>query len=240
MPYQALLKNFIHTILVSVFSILVMFILIIKINTILALIIILSFLILWKMVSGLANINFFILFSLFFSSLVFSWNFKIIPVLLFFILMILLFYFRVIDIKPNIKNNLSIFLTFKQIFLFSVFFYNVLSLYCLFYLNHWPFFVIFPLFAGLSFICFSWYKKLNNINWSLYEKIVIFLVFLQLSWFLFQYSNSFFVFPILIVFWFYNIIEIYKQIMNWNWNKTLNFIIFPILITIVCTFWIKL
>jgi hypothetical protein len=240
MPYQALLKNFIHTILVSVFSILVMFILIVKINTILALIIILAFLILWKMISGLANINFFILFSLFFSSLVFSWNFKIIPVLSFFILMILLFYFRVIDIKPNIKNNLPMFSTFKQTFLFSVFFYNVLSLYCLFYLNHWPFFIIFSLFAALSFICFSWYKKLNNIDWSLYEKIVIFLVFLQLSWFLFQYSNSFFIFPILIVFWFYNIIEIYKQIMNWNWNKTLNFIIFPILITIVSTFWIKL
>ncbi|MDD3156165.1 MAG: hypothetical protein PHP14_01850 [Candidatus Pacebacteria bacterium] len=56
--------------------------------------------------------------------------------MIFFILMIALFYFRVIDIKPEIKDNIPLFLTFKQMFLFLVFFYNTLSLYCLFYLNH--------------------------------------------------------------------------------------------------------
>ena len=240
MQYPGFLKNFIHTILVTIFSFLVIFILITKINMFWGLLIILSFLLLWKMISGLANINFFILFSLFFSSLVFSWNFKIVSVLMFFILMMLLFYFRVIDIRPEIKNNLSIFLTFKQIFLFLIFFANILSVYCLFYLSHWPFTFCFLLFSLLSWVCFSWYKRINNINWLLYEKIVIFLIFLQISWFLFHFSNSFFIFPILIVFWFYNIIEIYNHILCLNFNRIFNFIIFPLLVTIIFGFWIKL
>lgn len=240
MQNLSLLKNLIHTVWITVFSFLVIFILMTQINIIWGLVIILSFLLLWKMISGLANINFFILLSLFFNSVVLAWNFKIFSVLLFFILMTLLFYFRVIDIRPEIKNNLSFFLAFKQIFLFLVFFSNILSIYCLFYLNHWSFVLCFMLFALLSWICFSWYKRINNINWLLYEKIVIFLAFLQISWFLFHFSNSFFIFPILIVFWFYNIIEIYNHIISWNFRKTINLLILPLLITIIFSFWIKL
>jgi len=240
MTYLFSLKNFIHTILVIIFSILIFFILITKISFWWSSLIVLLFLLLWKMISGLANINFFILFVLFFSSTIFSWNFEFIPVAIFFITMIMLFYFRVIDIKPEIKKNIAVFLTFKQIFLFLIFFTTILALYCVFYLNHWPFWLVFIMFSLLSYICFSWYKKLNNINWSLYEKIVMFITFLQISWFLFNFSNGFFIFPMLMVFWFYNIIEIYKHILNWTWSKTVNLVLFPIIITMFFSFLIKL
>lgn len=220
--------------------ILVVFLVMTKIHFVLGSIIILVYLVLWKLISGLANINFFILYTLFLSSLIFSWNFKILPVLLFFIVMIILFYFRVIDIKPEIKDNLPLFLTFKQMFLFLVFFYNTLALYCLFYLNHVKFIWVFLLFLFLSWVVFSWYKKLNKINWSFYEKVIIFLIFLQISWFLFNFSNGFFIFPMLIIFWFYILIEIYKRIVNWNLNKTLSFVLLPIMITLIFSFLIKL
>jgi len=240
MQYKILLKNFIHTIFVSTFALIVIFIIMAKMHFVFGSIIILTFLLAWKMISGLANINFYILYSLFLSSLVFSWNFKMLPVVMFFALMTLLFYFRVIDIRPEIKNNIPLFLTFKQFFLFLVFFCNVLALYCLFYLNHLPFWFVFSLFILISIVFFSWYKRLNKIEWSLYEKIVLFLMFLQISWFLFNFSNGFFVFPLLIVFWFYILIEIYKGIVNWSWSKTLNFIVLPIIITLVFSFLIKL
>lgn len=240
MNYSRLFSNFIHTILTGIFVVLVVFLVMTKIHFVLGSIVILTFLVLWKLISGLANINFFILYTLFLSSLIFSWNFKMLPVVIFFILMIALFYFRVIDIKPEIKDNIPLFLTFKQMFLFLVFFYNTLSLYCLFYLNHVKFIWIFLLFICLSWVSFSWYKKLNKINWSFYEKVVIFLIFLQISWFLFNFSNGFFVFPMLIVFWFYILIEIYKRIINWNLNKTLSFVVLPIIITLIFSFLIKL
>jgi hypothetical protein len=131
-------------------------------------------------------------------------------------------------------------LVLKQLFFFMIFFANILTLYCLFYLNHWPFTFIFILFALLSYISFSWYKKLNNINWMLYEKIVIFIIFLQISWFLFNFSNGFFVFPMLTVFWFYNLVEIYKNICNWNNKKLVDFIILPLFLTFIISFLIKL
>jgi hypothetical protein len=240
MNYQPIWKNLIHTILTVIFVILTMFILMAKLNWIWGSIIILMFLLLWKLISGLANINYFILYSLFISTLIFSWNFKMVPVISFLIIMIVLFYFRVIDIKPIIKDNLSVFLTFKQWFLFLVFFYNTLAIYCLFYLNHIKFFYCFVLYALTSYVCFSWYKKLNNLNWSLYEKIVIFLIFLQMSWIVFHFSNGFFIFPILLVLWFYNLTEIYRHISLWNANKTINLVIIPLIITFLMAFVIKL
>ncbi len=240
MNYQPIWKNLIHTILTVIFVILTMFILMAKLNWIWGSIIILMFLLLWKLISGLANINYFILYSLFISTLIFSWNFKMVPVISFLIIMIVLFYFRVIDIKPIVKDNLSVFLTFKQWFLFLVFFYNTLAIYCLFYLNHIKFFYCFVLYALTSYVCFSWYKKLNNLNWSLYEKIVIFLIFLQMSWIVFHFSNGFFIFPILLVLWFYNLTEIYRHISLWNANKTINLVIIPLIITFLMAFVIKL
>lgn len=240
MQYKILLKNFIHTIFVSSFALIVVFLVMSKMHFVFGSIIILTFLMLWKMISGLANINFYILYSLFLSSLIFSWHFKILPVLVFFVLMMFLFYSRVIDVRPEIKNNIPLFLTFKQFFLFLVFFCNVLALYCLFYLSHIAFWFVFSLFILISIVFFSWYKRLNKIEWSLYEKIVLFLMFLQISWFLFNFSNGFFVFPLLIVFWFYILIEIYKGVVNWNWGKTFNLIVIPIGITLMFSFLIKL
>lgn len=235
-----MLKNLIHTVLTVIFLLLVLFVLITKMNWIWGSIIILLFLLLWKLISGLANINYFILYSLFVSTLIFSWNFKTIPVVIFLVTMMSLFYFRVIDIKPAIKDNFSIFITFKQWFLFLVFFYNILAIYCLFYLNHLRFFYSFVLYILVSYICFSWYKKLNNINWSLYEKIIIFLVFIQISWIIFHFSNGFFIFPILLVFWFFNLMEIYRHILTWNTSKTINFVIIPMIISFFMSFVIKL
>lgn len=240
MNYQPIWKNLLHTILTVIFILLVVFILIAKLNWIWGSVIILSFLLLWKLITGLANINYFILFSLFISTLIFSWNFKMLPTISFLIVMLGLFYFRVVDIKSGLKENLSIFLAFKQLFLFLIFFSNTLAIYCLFYLNHVSFFYCFSLYIFISFICFSWYKKLNNLNWSLYEKIVIFLMFLQTSWLVFHFSNGFFVFPILLVFWFYNITEIYRQIIDFNTNKAIALVIIPLLITAFMAFVIKL
>jgi len=234
------LKNVIQIILTVLYCLLLLMIIIFKINFVLGLIIILSFLVLWKIIHGLANINVFILLSIFINSFVLALNFKIISTLIFLTLMLVLFYFRVIDLKKEIKNNLQIFLVLKQLFFFMVFFANILTLYCLFYLNHWPFTLIFVLFASLSYISFSWYKKLNNINWMLYEKIVVFIIFLQISWFLFNFSNGFFVFPMLTVFWFYNLIEIYKNILNWTVKKTIDLVIIPIVLTGLVSFLIKL
>lgn len=240
MGYKPILKNLLHTILAIVFILLVMFILAFKLNWIWGSVIILSFLLLWKLIMGLANINYFILFSLFMNTLIFSWNFNMLPTISFLMVMTLLFYFRVIDIKPGLKENISMFLAFKQLFLFLIFFSNTLAIYCLFYLNHVKFFYCFLLYIFISFICFSWYKKLNNIDWSLYEKMVIFLMFLQISWIVFHFSNGFFVFPILLVFWFYNLTEIYRHMMVWNTIKTINLLIIPILITFLMAFVIKL
>ncbi len=240
MNYKPIWKNFLQTILVVVFILLVMFILAAKLHWFWGSVIILLFLLLWKLIIGLANINYFILFSLFISTLIFSWNFNILPTISFLMVMMVLFYFRVIAIKPRLKENLSIFLAFKQFFVFLVFFVNTSAIYCLFYLNHVKFFYCFWLYVLVSFICFSWYKKINNINWSLYEKMIIFLMFLQISWIIFHFSNGFFIFPILLVFWFYNLTEIYRHMVAWNTNKTINLLIIPILITFFMTFVIKL
>ncbi len=240
MTKQNWLKNVIQMILMALYAILLLYILVCKINFVLGLVMIVSFLLLWKIIYGLANINFFILLSIFINSLVLALNFKLTSTLIFLTLMLILFYFRVIDIKKEIKNNLQVFLVLKQLFFFMVFFANILTLYCLFYLNHWPFTLVFVLFGILSYISFSWYKKLNNITWMLYEKIVVFIVFLQISWFLFNFSNGFFVFPILVVFWFYNIVEIYRNISNWSINKTIDYVLLPVIFTGLISFLIKL
>jgi len=233
-------KNVVQIILTIIYCLILLLIIILKMNFVVGLVMIISFLLLWKIIHGLANINFFILLSIFINSFVLALNFKITSTLIFLTLMLVLFYFRVIDIKKEIKNNLQIFLVLKQLFFFMVFFANILTLYCLFYLNHWPFTLIFVLFTGLSYISFSWYKKLNNINWMLYEKIIVFVLFLEISWFLFNFSNGFFVFPMLTVFWFYNICEIYKNILNWNGKKTIDLVVIPILLTAIVSFLIKL
>jgi hypothetical protein len=234
------LKNFIHVILTVLYCLLLLWILIAKVNFAWGVVALVSFLLLWKIIYGLANINFFILLSIFINSFVLALNFKLTSTLIFLVFMLFLFYFRVLDIKKEVKNNLPIFLVLKQLFFYMVFFANILTLYCLFYLNHWPFTLVFVLFALLSYISFSWYKKLNNINWILYEKIVIFVVFMEMSWFLFNFSNGFFVFPMLTVFWFYNLVEIYRNILNWNWKKMIDFVILPIVLTAVVSFLIKL
>jgi hypothetical protein len=159
------LKNFIHVILTVLYCLLLLWILIAKVNFAWGVVALVSFLLLWKIIYGLANINFFILLSIFINSFVLALNFKLTSTLIFLVFMLFLFYFRVLDIKKEVKNNLPIFLVLKQLFFYMVFFANILTLYCLFYLNHWPFTLVFVLFALLSYISFSWYKKLNNINW---------------------------------------------------------------------------
>jgi hypothetical protein len=123
-------------VLTVLYCLLLLFILIFKINFILGFILILLFLFLWKIIYGIASINVFSLLSIFLNAFVFAINFKMTSALIFLTLMLVLFYFRVLDLKKDVKNNLQIFLVLKQLFFFMIFFANILTLYCLFYLNH--------------------------------------------------------------------------------------------------------
>lgn len=240
MNLQNLFKSFVYLFLVSLFYIMILIILSLKLPFWAGLLIIIAFLFIWKLIYGLAYLNYFILLSIFASSFILNMAFKL-PSVMFFVLVLLsLFYIRAIYRRKLINTNEKTFIMIKYLFFFIVFFTNILSIYTLFYVAYWNFSIIFMLTLATLSICLLWYQKLDDIKMSFYEGLIFLTVASQITWFLFNFSGGFFIFPMLVVFWFYNLINFYKTLHPITWDKVNNWIVLPMILTLIFSFYIKI
>lgn len=234
------LKSFVYLVLITIFYIFILMILSFKFSFWIGILMMILFLFLWKLIYGLAYLNYFILLFIFINSYILNMAFKLPAVLLFVLTLLFLFYIRAIYQKELIKSDQKTFLAIKYLFFFIIFFANILSLYTLFYILHWSFTLIFIITIGVLFFCLQWYQKLDDIKMSFFENLIFIVVLSQITWFLFNLSGGFFIFPILIIFWFYNLINFYKNIEKINVEKIINWIIMPLILTLIFSFYIKI
>ncbi len=240
MTFSNILKSFVYLFLASIFYFTILIILASQMPFWAGLLIMLFFLFIWKFLYGLAYLNYFILFSIFVNSFILNMAFNLTAVLVFVFLLVFLFYLRAIYQKKIIQNDQKTFIALKYLFFFIVFFSNILSLYTLFYIAYWPFTLVFFLLIITLAICLLWYQKLDDIKLSFYEGLIFLIIMSQVAWFLFNFSGGFFIFPILIVFWFYNLFNFYKNIEFLNWDKVNNWLIMPLILTLVFSFYFKI
>jgi hypothetical protein len=74
------------------------------------------------------------------------------------------------------------------------------------------------------------------------NRLILFLGFLEVSFFLFNLSGGFFICPILSVFWFYTLFDILEAMDDKNIASKFNlwYVLIPLAISLGLIFWVKI
>lgn len=198
----------------------------------------LIFLFLWKFLGGLAWHNFFILFSLmlflYVNGLFFD-RFLLLPLIGY---LWVLFYLSALKFKkyPYLYDFT------RNIFLASVLFLFFTSLNILLFRIHISIWLI-TLFLAIGSALFVYWKILiDRLNMDFLNSLILFLGFLEVSFFLFNLSGGFFICPILSVFWFYTLFDILEAMDDKNIASKFNlwYVLIPLAISLGLIFWVKI
>lgn len=240
MNTKAIFKQFMPLALTSIYFLIVGVILSFQFSILISLTIIFLLLILWKILYGLANHNFLILFDLFLSFYILSLSFNLVSVFIILILILSIFYLQTIWLHSKWKEQIVFYNIIRELLFALTFFITLSAFYSLFYLKHWPFTIVFLALSILSMLFIYWYNLLDNTKTTLFNNIIFWIAFVQILWFLFNFSNGFFIFPIISVFWFHQIHRIRLDINKFTLNEFCWHILFPLLLTVFAIFYIKI
>ncbi len=193
---------------------------------------------LWKFLGGLAWHNLFILLSVMFFLYGNSLFFEKGMIISLVIYLWVLFYLSAIKLKKY-----PFFYDFtRNIFFASILFLFFLTLNIFFFKLHYSIWLVGFLLTLGSGSLIHWKILIDRLQIDFLDRIILFLGFIEISFFLLNLSGGFFLYPILSVFWFYVLFDLLESIKGKNLTNKFSFwhILLPILVSIILLFLLKI
>ena len=201
-----------HLIFSILYFLILCFLLMHPVNFILASFLLFLILLIWKLFSGLAWHNFFILFGSFLILKGLTWTINGNLIVLLGFLITVLFYLQAIKWKEiphwyDIIRNLFFGL---HLFLF------LLLCYTLFYKLHYSWHLISLLLIFGIIIFVYWKILIDKTAYTFQETLMFYLLYLEIVFLFFSLSNGFFIYPVLSSFWFFILLDLIESLKGKN------------------------